>query len=174
MPLLRARTTHPSSPLPPQTVPRAPRPAIPGAPDVYRVKLPSRYSSNFRPDEVARNCNDVFGRLTYRLGNLFIRVARRPPPPPPTWEMYGIVGNTPRAKRKLPPSAAPAGEIRIASGNGSCRVSHRRRDKNTSSPTDAAITGAGCRRCDPVDTRDEARLFSTNVACAPLVNNSAD
>lgn len=43
--------------------------------DVCRVKLPSRYSSNFRSDKATRNCNDVFGRLTYRLGNLFIRVA---------------------------------------------------------------------------------------------------
>lgn len=131
--------------MPPVLVFPAPPPS-----DVYRVKLPARYSSNFRSDGVARNCNDVFGRLTYRLGNLFIRVARRaraPRPPalaPATWEMYGIVGNlrTPRAKRKLPPSAAPAGEIRIASGNGSCGVSHRRRDKNTSSPANVSITGA--------------------------------
>lgn len=41
------------------------------------VKLPSRYSSNFRSNEAVRNCNDVFGRLTYRLGNLFIRARRR-------------------------------------------------------------------------------------------------
>lgn len=70
----------------------SPRPLSPSlfplSSDVYRVKLPSRYSSNFRSDEAARNCNDVFGRLTYRLGNLFIRIARRAP-----GEMYGIVGN---------------------------------------------------------------------------------
>jgi len=69
-----------------------PRPLSPSlfplSSDVYRVKLPPRYSSNFRSDEAARNCNDVFGRLTYRLGNLFIRIARRAPS-----EMYGIVGN---------------------------------------------------------------------------------
>lgn len=90
----------------------------------------------------------MFGRLTYRLGNLFIRVARRAPA---TWEMYGIVDNlrTPRAKRKLPSISAahPRRNKNRASANGSCGVSHRR-DGNTSSPI-----------ADVFDSRTDARSY---------------
>lgn len=124
---------------PPLSSPRLlPRRISPSPFTIRRLaKLPPRYSSNFRSDEAARNCNDVFGRLTYKLGNLFIRVARCALA---TWEMYGIVGNlqTPRKRATSAACARQRGEIRIASRNGGGGVSHRRY-KNTSSPANASI-----------------------------------
>lgn len=130
----------PHCPLPPFS---AALPTSPLSSDVYRVKLPPRYSSNFRSDEAARNCNDVFGRLTYRLGNLFIRIARRAP-----GEMYGIVGNlqTPLSlSQRETETSAVCVRVRARRWNKNrewkwqgSSVSHRRY-KNTSSMANASI-----------------------------------
>lgn len=149
-------STFSLSPVPLVLVLSAPPPS-----DVYRVKLPLRYSSNFRSDEVARNCNDVFGRLTYRLGNLFIRVARRERTPSSTsnllpthlparshrrrgkcMESLATYGHTPRETE----TSAVCGPRRQNKNREwkrqLCGVSHRRRDKNTSSPADVSTTTA--------------------------------